>query len=376
MDGAAAHRTARAGRSPCARRAHPERVKRRGERRSPRPSFEPRSARLLSRDLRRSHVHPPHRRQCLCAGPCHPGRRLAVPAHDPLRHRGSRRVVYGDTKYDLQNQQELAAPVGDTKSDLKPATNVQTHVDRVGSLSAEQLTAAYGTTKPATPAAPSSASHDDNTNGWQIAALGRGSRPRRHRAGFRLPHQRAARGRGASAAERRVGAPPIRSHLSKPGERAPCSPAASPPAPVRCASPSPPWRPRSPRLRVRRPHSPQRRGRQPTGDTKNDLHVNAYEQAIAGDTKGHLPRAIAPAPSTHVVVGIGRSHEARRRGRRVRRRLADRRSRRGRPDRRRGARRRRRADRAHAPQHAAERVASQPRGAGPSAAPPLKASAS
>ena len=47
---------------------------------------------------------------------------------------------------------------------------MQTHVDRVGSLSAEQLTAAYGTTKPATPAAPSFASHDDNTNGWQIAA--------------------------------------------------------------------------------------------------------------------------------------------------------------------------------------------------------------
>jgi hypothetical protein len=33
------------------------------------------------------------------------------------------------------------------------------------------------------------------------------------------------------------------------------------------------------------------------GDTKNDLHVNAYEQAIAGDTKGRLPRAIAPAPA-------------------------------------------------------------------------------
>jgi len=97
----------------------------------------------------------------------------AKPAFDgPVAHGGatvaqSDGVSYGDTKYDLQNQQELSAPVGDTKSDLKPATNVQTHVDRVGSLSAEQLTAAYGTTKPATPAAPSFASHDDNTNGWQ-----------------------------------------------------------------------------------------------------------------------------------------------------------------------------------------------------------------
>jgi hypothetical protein len=97
-----------------------------------------------------------------------PAAASAVPATDPPAT-GQPTVVYGDTKYDLQNQQELSAPVGDTKSDLKPATNVQTHVDRVGSLSAEQLTAAYGSTKPATPAAPSFASHDDNTNGWQIA---------------------------------------------------------------------------------------------------------------------------------------------------------------------------------------------------------------
>jgi len=33
-----------------------------------------------------------------------------------------------------------------------------------------------------------------------------------------------------------------------------------------------------------------------TGDTKNDLHVETYEQAIAGDTKGRLPRAITHAP--------------------------------------------------------------------------------
>jgi hypothetical protein len=32
------------------------------------------------------------------------------------------------------------------------------------------------------------------------------------------------------------------------------------------------------------------------GDTKNDLHVQTYEQAIAGDTKGRLPRAITHAP--------------------------------------------------------------------------------
>jgi hypothetical protein len=33
-----------------------------------------------------------------------------------------------------------------------------------------------------------------------------------------------------------------------------------------------------------------------TGDTKNDLHVDAYDQAIVGDTKSDLPRAITHAP--------------------------------------------------------------------------------
>jgi len=97
-------------------------------------------------------------------------------------------VAYGDTKYDLQNQQDLNAATavtayeqaisGDTKGDLPraiapapatPTTNV-TDVDRVGSLSAEQLAGAYGTTKPATPASAPTASHD-TTDGWQIAAL-------------------------------------------------------------------------------------------------------------------------------------------------------------------------------------------------------------
>ena len=41
-----------------------------------------------------------------------------------------------------------------------------------------------------------------------------------------------------------------------------------------------------------------------TGDTKNDLHVQTYEQAIAGDTKGRLPRAIAPAPAPSKPVNV------------------------------------------------------------------------
>jgi hypothetical protein len=82
-------------------------------------------------------------------------------------------VVYGDTKYDLQNTQQLgpkgvaAEPKGDTKNDVKPA-----YADRVGSLTAAQLTAAYGTTHAPTPVAASSTqSADDDTDGWQIAAI-------------------------------------------------------------------------------------------------------------------------------------------------------------------------------------------------------------
>ena len=73
-----------------------------------------------------------------------PATAVAQPAHDPPAAKAGP-VAYGDTKYDLQNQQDLSAPIGDTKSDLKPVV-------------------------PTTPAAPSFAKHDDNSNGWQIAA--------------------------------------------------------------------------------------------------------------------------------------------------------------------------------------------------------------
>ena len=117
-----------------------------------------------------------------------PATAAAQPAQDPPATK-SGPVAYGDTKYDLQNQQDQNAPAGltayeqaisgDTKGDLPraiapapaaPTTNV-TDVDRVGSLSAQQLAAAYGTTKPAAPASAPTASHDDTTDGWQIAAL-------------------------------------------------------------------------------------------------------------------------------------------------------------------------------------------------------------
>jgi hypothetical protein len=58
--------------------------------------------------------------------------------------------------------------------DLKASTPSTTSVDKIGSLTAAQLAAAYGTDVPrATPVAKpaSSASSDDSTNGWRIAAV-------------------------------------------------------------------------------------------------------------------------------------------------------------------------------------------------------------
>ena len=79
-----------------------------------------------------------------------PGAALAMTPHDqPANGQGPAVVTYGDTKYDLQNQQDLSSPVGDTKNDLTPATPAVSPI----------------------PAAPRQfASHDDTTNGWQIAA--------------------------------------------------------------------------------------------------------------------------------------------------------------------------------------------------------------
>ena len=108
-------------------------------------------------------------------------------------------TVYGDSHYDLQNKQELGVTAG-TKGDLKasvaagktvghvdsvaaaqfassgairggPAPSI---VDRIGSLSAKQLAAAYGTERPkvtpiATPA--SSATQNNDDDGWRVAAI-------------------------------------------------------------------------------------------------------------------------------------------------------------------------------------------------------------
>ena len=113
-----------------------------------------------------------------------PATALAQPMQDPSPAPKQTGVIYGDTKYDLQNQQDQgvaaynAAISGDTKGNLpraiapagtKPDNRVS-YADRVGSLSARQLAAAYGTTKPTNVGPVQTAAPDDDTNGWQIAA--------------------------------------------------------------------------------------------------------------------------------------------------------------------------------------------------------------
>ena len=121
---------------------------------------------------------------CALAVAVVPATALAQPIQDPSPAAKQTGVVYGDTKYDLQNQQDQsvaaynAAISGDTKGNLpraiapagtKPDNGV-TDVDRVGSLTPAQLAAAYGTTKPTNVGPVQTAAPDNDSSGWQIAA--------------------------------------------------------------------------------------------------------------------------------------------------------------------------------------------------------------
>jgi hypothetical protein len=104
---------------------------------------------------------------CALAVAVVPATALAQPAQDPSPAVTRGGVVYGDTKYDLQNQQDQKSPTGsaydqaisgDTKGNLPRAI-------------APPGTPAETPAKPTTPVSTPTAS-DDTTNGWQIAALG------------------------------------------------------------------------------------------------------------------------------------------------------------------------------------------------------------
>jgi hypothetical protein len=91
---------------------------------------------------------------------------LAVPAAAGARAgfdppQTTHHTVYGDTQYDLQNQQDQGSPTGDPADVYVPPTNTTvaskgdtkndvapSYADRIGSLSPAQLAAAYGTDQP------------------------------------------------------------------------------------------------------------------------------------------------------------------------------------------------------------------------------------
>jgi len=88
----------------------------------------------------------------------------ARPGFDPPAQ--TQHVAYGDTKYDLQNQQDLGSPKGDTKNDL---TTSSKRVNEIAALTNPRIAAAYGGAGRLHPAHV--ASTDDGTDGWRIAAV-------------------------------------------------------------------------------------------------------------------------------------------------------------------------------------------------------------
>jgi hypothetical protein len=105
---------------------------------------------------------------CALAVAVVPATALAQPAQDPAPPVNSSGVVHGDTKYDLQNQQDQKAPTG--VSTYEKAISGDTK----GNLPRAVVPGPAVSTTPVTPAKPTSqptASTDDGTNGWQIAAI-------------------------------------------------------------------------------------------------------------------------------------------------------------------------------------------------------------
>jgi hypothetical protein len=76
-------------------------------------------------------------------------------------------VVYGDTKYDLQNQSDQKSPTGASAYEQAISGDTKGNLPRAIAPSG---TPAETPAKPSTPVSTPTAS-DDTTNGWQIAAL-------------------------------------------------------------------------------------------------------------------------------------------------------------------------------------------------------------
>jgi hypothetical protein len=127
---------------------------------------------------------------CACAlALAVPAAAVARPGFDPPI-KTQHVVVYGDTKYDLQNEQDLGSPAvkGDTKNDVALKGDAKNDValkgdtkndivvpagksaGAIASLTDKQLPAAYGGRLHAAHVTAAGAT-DDGPDGWQIAAV-------------------------------------------------------------------------------------------------------------------------------------------------------------------------------------------------------------
>jgi hypothetical protein len=96
-----------------------------------------------------------------------PATALAQPAQDPSPAPTHGGVVYGDTKYDLQNQSDQRSPTGVSAYDQAISGDTKGNLPRaIAPTGTPAATPAQPTTRVSTPTA------SDTTNGWQIAALG------------------------------------------------------------------------------------------------------------------------------------------------------------------------------------------------------------
>ena len=202
----------------------------------------------------------------------------------------------------------VSAPIGDTKSDLTPATRRPIQVDRAARAD-RAAHRRHGTTKPTTPAVAAVASHDDTTNGWQIAAWPRqpSSRPRagRGRAVPQPPTRSAlavqrARRRGRGVRPRSLGTSSPDPHCSAPdiqGDRTMLTRRIVASACALCLAV--PAAATANGRRVRRPRPPHsRRGRRHRRHQERPARPRPTSRPSPATPRADLPRAIAPAPAT------------------------------------------------------------------------------
>jgi hypothetical protein len=105
---------------------------------------------------------------CALAVAVVPATALAQPAQDPSPAATRGGVVYGDTKYDQQNQSDQGSPAGGTAYEQAISGDTKGNLPRaIAPVGTPAATPATPTTRVSAP----TASNNDSTNGWQIAAI-------------------------------------------------------------------------------------------------------------------------------------------------------------------------------------------------------------